>query len=293
MVRMRKPPPYSVVKPGNVSPVRRVPSDILKPDYALTGRIAHARKSIEIKPDWHVERMRQACAVARRILNKAASYVQPGVSTDEIDRRIHEDIIDVGAYPSTLSYRGYPKSLCTSVNNVACHGIPDDRPLENGDIVSVDVTVYLNNFHGDCSETFLVGKVDSEGQKLVDIARKCRDEAIKICKPGENFSSIGKIISATANREGFRVMPAFCGHGIGTYFHGPPDILHCDNDFTGKMREGMTFTIEPVISEGIDEVVVLEDGWTAVSTDNSRSAQFEHTLLITSNGVDVLTEDAK
>jgi len=211
------------------------------------------------------------------------------MTTDEIDELVHESSVSHGAYPSPLSYRGFPKSCCTSVNNVACHGIPDSRPLQDGDIINVDITVYLNGYHGDTSRTFLIGQVDEQGRRLVQTAERCRDEAVNICRPGQSFCSLGNLISSIAREAGFCVVPVFCGHGVGRQFHELPDIFHFENQEPGKMETGMTFTIEPVISEGSSEVIILKDGWTAVSLDNSRSAQFEHTVLITSQGVEVLT----
>lgn len=215
--------------------------------------------------------------------------MQVGVSTDEIDLQVHQFIINHGAYPSPLFYRSFPKSVCTSVNNVVCHGIPDDRQLKNGDIVNIDVTVYIDGHHGDCSETCLVGEVDEEGCHLVNITRLCLEEAIEICAPGQNFSYIGTVIDACARRHKLRVVPNFIGHGIGSYFHGPPDIYHFRNRLPGIMQEGMTFTIEPALSLGSSQCRILSDGWTAVTTDGSRAAQFEHTVLITKYGVEVLT----
>jgi len=212
------------------------------------------------------------------------------MTTDELDQFAHEIIVSHEAYPSPLLYRGFPKSICSSVNNVACHGIPDDRPLQDGDIINIDITVFYNGFHGDCSETFPIGNVDTSGKALIQAARQCRDEAINACGPGRGFSVIGKTVSTIAQQFEFKVMPVFCGHGIGRYFHGLPDIFHFDNDYPGIMDVGMTFTIEPVISEGSEQANILEDGWTAVTTDGSRTAQFEHTILITEEGVEILTK---
>lgn len=234
--------------------------------------------------------MKDACRIARLVLNVIGENVRPGVTTDELDRIAHDECIAYSAYPSPLLYKGFPKSICTSVNNVACHGIPDNRCLDDGDIVNVDVTVFYRGFHGDVSETFLVGDVDEAGRHLVAVARRCRDEAIKACGPKRPLCIIGETISAVAEGEGYHVIEDFCGHGIGTYFHGPPDIIHVRNNLKGTMLEGMTFTIEPVISEGGVEFDILDDGWTAVTIDNSRTAQFEHTILITKNGPLILTE---
>uniref|UniRef100_A0A182PEC6 Methionine aminopeptidase n=1 Tax=Anopheles epiroticus TaxID=199890 RepID=A0A182PEC6_9DIPT len=212
-----------------------------------------------------------------------------GVTTDEIDAFVHQEAIKANAYPSPLRYLGFPKSVCTSVNNVACHGIPDDRKLLDGDIINIDITVFFNGYHGDCSRTVLIGEVDERGKYLVESTERCLAEAILCCGPGQPICVIGKSIDKFAKRKKLTVMPAFAGHGIGSYFHGPPNILHFDNDFPGVMIPGMTFTIEPVLTLGTSEAEILEDTWTAVSTDNARSAQFEHTVLITSEGCEVLT----
>ncbi|XP_041579462.1 methionine aminopeptidase 1D, mitochondrial isoform X3 [Vulpes lagopus] len=228
------------------------------------------------------------------VLPAAVSSAHPvpevDMTTEEIDALVHQEIIRHDAYPSPLGYGGFPKSVCTSVNNVLCHGIPDSRPLQDGDIINIDVTVYYNGYHGDTSETFLVGNVDECGKKLVEVARRCRDEAIAACRAGAPFSVIGNTISHITHQNGLQVCPHFVGHGIGSYFHGHPEIWHHANDCDLLMEEGMAFTIEPIITEGSPEFQVLEDAWTVVSLDNQRSAQFEHTVLITSEGVQVLTK---
>uniref|UniRef100_K1RFW3 Methionine aminopeptidase n=1 Tax=Magallana gigas TaxID=29159 RepID=K1RFW3_MAGGI len=197
-----------------------------------------------------------------------------GVTTDEIDEFVHQMCIDNGAYPSPLMYNHFPKSICTSVNNVACHGIPDLRPLEDGDIINVDITIYKNGVHGDVSKTYLIGAVDEKGRQLVEVTEKCLYAGIAQCRPGQKFLAIGTAIRDLAKANGFSVIPAFCGHGIGHEFHTPPDIVH----------------IQPILSEGTDMIAILEDdGWTALSEDGSRSAQFEHTVLITSGGCEILT----
>ncbi len=210
---------------------------------------------------------------------------------DEIDRLVYDMTTSRGAYPSPLNYRGFPKSVCTSVNNCVCHGIPDSRPLKNGDIINIDITVYINGVHGDCSETYAVGDgVDEAGLRLIDATRKCLDAGLRVCGPQTPFSEIGFSVLNRARSLGFDVVPAFTGHGIGPYFHGPPDIYHVPNKYPGRMEPGMVFTVEPVITEGGMEIVILEDGWTANALDDSRSAQFEHTILITPGGIEVLTE---
>ncbi|XP_077374415.1 methionine aminopeptidase 1D, mitochondrial isoform X4 [Festucalex cinctus] len=203
---------------------------------------------------------------------------------------IPKETIQHNAYPSPLGYGGFPKSVCTSVNNVVCHGIPDSRPLQDGDIINIDVTVYLDGYHGDTSETFFVGEADEVGRRLVETARRCRDDAIAACKPGAELCVIGNTISEIAHANGFRVCPYFIGHGIGSSFHCYPEIWHHANDNDMTMDEGMAFTIEPILMEGCSEFKILKDKWTAVSTDDKRSAQFEHTVVITSDGVKILTK---
>uniref|UniRef100_A0A8C5PST8 Methionine aminopeptidase n=1 Tax=Leptobrachium leishanense TaxID=445787 RepID=A0A8C5PST8_9ANUR len=281
---------YSIVCPGTVSPAHPVPEHIMKPDYVTTGIVPNWGDYIEIKNEDQIEGLRHACQLARHVLLTARKTLKVGMTTEDIDAFVHCTIIGLDAYPSPLGYGGFPKSVCTSVNNVLCHGIPDSRPLENGDIINIDVTVYSGGYHGDTSETFLVGNVDKAGEKLVEIARRCRDEAIAGCRPGAPFSVIGNTISRIAGESGFRVCPHFVGHGIGSYFHGHPEIWHHANDSDLLMEEGMTFTVEPIIMEGSPNFKILQDKWTAVSIDNKRSAQFEHTILITSDGVDILTK---
>lgn len=288
---------YSIVRPASLQPLRTVPKEIVRPPYIkstflskIADNIFHRMTKPDIKSKDDITRMKRSCQVARKVLTVVARSIQPGITTDELDRIAHEECIANGAYPSPLLYKRFPKSICTSVNNVACHGIPDTRCLQDGDIINVDVTVFYKGFHGDTSETFLVGNVDEAGQHLVTVARHCRDEAIRACGPGRPFNIIGEIVSLIAEGGDCEVIPNFCGHGIGTYFHGPPEIIHDRNDIKGNMLEGMTFTIEPVICDGSPEIDILDDGWTAVTTDDSRTAQFEHTVLITKDGVDILTQ---
>ncbi|XP_065607244.1 methionine aminopeptidase 1D, mitochondrial isoform X1 [Cyrtonyx montezumae] len=281
---------YSIVWPAVVSPAHPVPEHIKRPDYVTTGIVPDWGDNIEIKNEDQIQGLRQACQLARHVLLLAGKGLKVGMTTEEIDSTVHHEIIRQNAYPSPLGYGGFPKSVCTSVNNVVCHGIPDSRPLQDGDIINIDVTVYYNGYHGDTSETFLVGSVDKSGQKLVEVARKCRDEAIAACRPGAPFSVIGNTISSVAQRGGFQVCPFFVGHGIGSYFHGHPEVWHHANDSDLLMEEGMAFTIEPIIMEGSPEFKILKDKWTAISVDNKRSAQFEHTVVITSEGVEILSK---
>lgn len=266
-----------------------LPSHIVQPPYASTGTVPPAPPYPEMKTDIEINHMRKACSLAREVLNIARDFAKVGVTTEEINEVVHNATIERGAYPSPLNYRGFPKSVCTSVNEVVCHGIPDSTRLEDGDIINVDVSIYVNGFHGDLSETFLLGNVDDDAKRLVSITKQCLEEAIAVCKHDECFSLIGKTISNLATRERFKVSPRFIGHGIGRYFHGPPDILHFENNLSGRMKSGMTFTIEPILTEGSTDFIILDDGWTCVSCDGCRSAQFEHTVLITDTGADVLT----
>lgn len=218
-------------------------------------------------------------------------FFQIGLTTDEIDAIVFNEAIKNKAYPSPLRYSGFPKSVCTSVNNIACHGIPDDRKLVNGDIINVDITVYLNHFHGDTSRTFLIGDVDERGRYLVHHNEIALAKAIEVCKPGQEFNAIGSAISKYAKEVDLRIVPAFIGHGIGSFFHGPPEIYHFENDYDAGdvMRPGMTFTIEPILSLGTEQLELWEDGWTTTTTDGSRTSQFEHTILITDEGYEILT----
>ena len=184
----------------------------------------------------------------------------------------------------------YSCVFLSTVNNIAAHGIPDSRPLESGDILNIDVTVYLDGFHGDCSDTFLVGQVDEHAKNLVSVTRGCLEEGIKACGPGKWLRGIGHAIQKHAKKNKCTTVPLFLGHGIGDFFHGPPDIYHCLNNYPGQMKPGMVFTVEPVVSEGDRRVKILDDGWTAVTLDNSRTAQMEHTVLVTDTGVEILTD---
>ena len=332
------------VRPGKRSPMREIPPNIVRPDYAGDGR-PKARGpllpwQIEVKSAEDIEGMRAAGRVAREVLDAAARAVEVGVSTDEIDRVVHEETTKRGAYPSPLNYHGFPKSCCTSVNEVICHGIPDSSILRDGDIINVDVTCYYGGYHGDCSETFLVGEVDDAGRQLVKVTYDCWQAAIEYCKPGKPYSGIGAIIEETIAPYGYSTVREFCGHGIGKIFHTNPNILHYKNNEPGTMEVGHVFTIgacptatttslvhdnpatpfprrhtcqpplshtyarthalptpsrlpfvpaEPMICEGTFRHVMWNDAWTATTKDGLRSAQFEHTLLVTPTGVEALT----
>uniref|UniRef100_A0A1A9W0P3 Methionine aminopeptidase n=1 Tax=Glossina brevipalpis TaxID=37001 RepID=A0A1A9W0P3_9MUSC len=281
---------FNKVELGNVSPERSVPLEIQKPDYYYRFMPpGDSSGEPEIKTNEQIKQMRLSCKLTANILKACEDIIKVGVTTDEIDAFLHELIISSNAYPSPLRYAGFPKSICTSVNDVACHGIPDDRNLVDGDIVNVDISVYYNGYHGDCSKTFLVGNVDEQGCYLVKSTEECVNECINLCRPNLEFNSIGNFINKFCERKGLNVIPAFIGHGIGTYFHGPPEILHFKNNSPGTMQSGMTFTIEPILTFGGPEVEIQTDGWTATTVDGSRTAQFEHTILITETGAEVLT----
>jgi len=272
------------------TPRRTVPANIQRPDYADTGRPRMPRSRTVVKTPEQIERLRAACSAARKVLDITKQMVRPGVTTDEIDAVCHQAYIDLGGYPSTLNYHGYPKSLCTSVNEIICHGIPDTRPLENGDIVNLDVTIFLNGMHGDLSETVFVGEVDDESKQLVRVTKECLMLGIAAVKPFAPINVIGKAIQAHAEKFGYGVVRAFVGHGIGEQFHMDPQVPHYfDSSARNECLPGMTFTIEPMINLGNWGHVVWDDKWTAVTADLKRSAQFEHTILVTEMGVEILT----
>ncbi|MCG9477296.1 MAG: type I methionyl aminopeptidase [Actinomycetia bacterium] len=277
------------LQPGLISPMRAVPAEIPRPEYAETGNVTR-RPEERIKDAAFIERMRRAGHAAAEVLDIGAAVIAPGVTTDEIDAVVHQAYIDRGGYPSTLNYRGYPKSLCTSVNEVICHGIPDDRPLRDGDIVNLDVTIWLDGVHGDTNATYCVGNVDDASKRLIDVTRQCLDRGIAAVAPGRPFSDIGRAIETHAVANGYDVVRAFVGHGIGEQFHTDLQIPHYyEPRMTTIMEPGMVFTIEPMISMGTGQHKIWDDDWTAVTADGSRTAQFEHTIVVTGTGVEILT----
>ncbi len=277
------------VSPATVSPRRPVPAAIPRPEYV--DREAPERfTGSEVKDADTIARMRAACRLAAQARELVGSHVTPGVTTDELDRIGHEFLCDHGAYPSTLGYRGFPKSLCSSVNEVVCHGIPDSRPILDGDIVNIDITAYLDGVHGDTNATFLAGDVDQETRLLVERTREALDRGIKAVKPGRRLNVIGRVIESYAARFGYGVVREFTGHGIGTAFHSGLVVPHYDTpEYDDLIEVGMTFTIEPMLNLGTHEWEMWDDGWTVVTADRRRSAQFEHTLLVTPSGAEVLT----
>ena len=280
------------VRPGRISAVRPVPPEIPRPPYAESGRAVRVAEDPVQRPDV-IERMRRAGHAAAEVLALTGAAVRPGITTDELDAICHQACIDRGGYPSPLNYNGFPKSLCTSVNEVICHGIPDDRPLADGDICNLDVTIYLDGVHGDTNATFAVGEVDPRSERLMDVTRECLGLGIAAVKPGALTREIGAAIQTHAEAEGFGVVRTFCGHAIGHEFHGDLSIPHYDEPRALTVLEpGMTFTIEPMITIGSWRERVWPDGWTAVTTDGLRTAQYEHTLVVTDDGVEVLTPSA-
>ncbi|XP_064951385.1 methionine aminopeptidase 1B, chloroplastic-like isoform X1 [Musa acuminata AAA Group] len=286
-VKVRKRPP---LRRGKVSGKLLVPDHIPRPPYVDSGLLPELSSEHQVHNDEGIAYMRAACELAAHVLDYAGILVRPSVTTNEIDKAVHKMIIDAGAYPSPLGYGGFPKSVCTSVNECMCHGIPDSRQLQDGDIINIDVTVYLNGYHGDTSKTFLCGNVNEPTKRLVKVTEECLERAISVCKDGASFKKIGKRISEHAEKYGYGVVERFVGHGVGTVFHSEPLILHHRNDRSGCMVEGETFTIEPILTMGSIESITWDDEWTTVTADGSRAAQFEHTILITGTGAEVLTK---
>jgi len=247
--------------------------------------------TIHIYSQEQIKGIREACRISAEVLAIGAKAAKPGVTTDEIDRVVHEACIERNCYPSPLNYKMFPKSVCTSVNEVICHGIPDNRPLEDGDICNVDVSCFYEGYHGDVNETYLIGNVAEEHQHLVKSAYECLELAIAACKPGVFYRDIGNIIEAHARKNKLSVVRSFCGHGVGPDFHSMPNVPHyAKSKAIGVMKPGHIFTIEPMINEGTFHDDLWPDEWTAVTKDGKRSAQFEHSLLITESGVEVLTK---
>jgi methionyl aminopeptidase len=279
------------VQPGAVSPRRPVPDHIPRPDY-VDGAVRR-RPEPRVKSPDVIERMRRAGRAAAEVLAGTAAHVRPGITTDELDAIAHDLYLAKGGYPSPLTYGvpPFPKSICTSVNEVICHGIPDDRPLLDGDIVNIDVTIFLDGVHGDTDATFLVGEVDETSRRLVRVTEECLWRGIEAVRPGAPFNAIGRAIEEHASSHRFGVVRDFVGHGIGEQFHTDLQIPHYfDPRFTTPIEAGMTFTIEPMITVGSWKVgAIWDDGWTAVTADGARTAQFEHTILVTDDGAEVLT----
>ena len=276
--------------PGTVSPVRNVPASIVRPEYV--GRPAPTPfTGSEVKTPETIERIRAASRIAARALEEVGRHAVPGVTTDELDRIGHEFLLDHGAYPSTLGYRGFPKSLCTSINEVICHGIPDTTELLDGDIVNVDITAFVGGVHGDTNATFLVGDVDEDSRLLVERTSEALARGIKAVAPGREVNVIGRVIEKYAARFGYGVVRDYTGHGVGEAFHSGLVIPHYDAApaYSTLIEPGMVFTIEPMLTLGTHAWEAWDDGWTVVTADRSRTAQFEHTLVVTETGAEILT----
>jgi methionyl aminopeptidase len=277
------------IVPGTISPPRAVPPHIPRPEYVgRSGPRPYTGSHVQTPET--IERMRAAGRLAAQALQLAGEYCKPGVTTDEIDRVVHEFLCDHGAYPSTLGYKGFPKSCCTSLNEVICHGIPDTTVLADGDIINVDITAFLGGVHGDTDATFLVGDVDEEARLLVERTHEAMMRGIKAVAPGRQLNVIGRVIESYARRFGYGVVRDFTGHGIGEAFHSGLYVPHYDNPALEMVMEpGMTFTIEPMITLGTHEHDLWDDGWTAVTQDRRWTAQFEHTITVTDDGYEILT----
>lgn len=276
--------------PGVVSPSRPVPSEIPRPEYVGHPDPAPFRGS-EVKSAETIERIRHASKIAAQALAEIGRNVQPGTTTDELDRIGHEFLIDHRAYPSTLGYRGFPKAICTSLNEVICHGIPDSTVIADGDIINIDITAYIDGVHGDTNATFLAGDVDQESHDLVTRTKSALERGIKAVAPGRPFNVIGRVIESYAKRFGYGVVRDFTGHGVGEAFHSGLIVPHYDAAplYERPIETGMVFTIEPMLTLGTYEWEMWDDGWTVVTADRRRTAQFEHTLVVTETGAEVLT----
>jgi methionyl aminopeptidase len=269
--------------------MRKVPNTIARPSWADSG-VPDRWDEPKVKSPEIIERMRTAGRTAADILRLTGEYMQVGMTTDEVDEFCHRLCIERGAYPSPLNYHGFPKSLCTSANEVICHGIPDSRVIEDGDIMNLDVTTFLGGVHGDTNATFLMGDVSDDHRRLVRVTEECTWKGIEAVKPGRPISDIGRAIEDHAKEHRLGVVRAFIGHGIGEQFHTDIQILHYyDSRNSLIMRPGMTFTIEPMITLGTWQHKMWDDDWTAVTADGKWTAQFEHTCLVTDDGVEVLT----
>jgi len=282
-------PVREALTPGRISPMRPVPSEIVRPEYV--GKSAPTPSTDPwVQTPEVIEAMRVASKIAAQALAAGGEVVKPGVTTDEVDRVVHEYLVEHRAYPSTLGYRGFPKSCCTSLNEVICHGIPDTTVIADGDIVNIDVTAYIGGVHGDTNATFLAGDVAEEDRLLVERTHEALSRAIKAVRPGRPLNVVGRVIESYAKRFGYGVVRDFTGHGIGRSFHSGLVVLHYDAPEVDTLLEtGMTFTIEPMINLGTIDYDIWDDHWTVVTKDRKRTAQFEHTILVTDTGSEILT----
>lgn len=287
---MPRQPQTGHLVPGTISPRRAVPTSIVRPEYV--GKPAPAKfMGSHVKSAEQIEKIRRAGKLAAQAIELVGRNAKAGVTTDELDQIGHDFLIANGAYPSTLGYRGYPKSICSSINEVICHGIPDDTKLNDGDIVNIDITAYLDGFHGDSNQTFLIGEVSEEVKLLVERTREALNRGISAVAPGRQVNLIGRTIEAYAKRFGYGVVRDFTGHGIGEAFHSGLIIPHYDSapQYDDVMEVGMVFTIEPMLTLGTHKWKMWDDGWTVVTADKRITAQFEHTIVVTESGAEILT----
>jgi methionyl aminopeptidase len=279
-----------LLRPGIISPRLTVPDHIIRPEYVDKPSPAKFTGS-NIKTIEQIEKIRTSGNIAQSAIEYLRTFIKPGITTDELDKLAHEYLIQQGAYPSTLGYRGYPKSICTSINEVICHGIPDDTELVEGDIINIDITAYKDGFHGDCNQTFMVGQVKDEVKDLVERTREALTRGISVVSPGRQVNLIGRTIESFAKRFNYGVVRDFTGHGIGESFHSGLIIPHYDSAplYSDVCEVGMTFTIEPMLTLGTHKWRMWDDGWTVVTEDGSMTAQFEHTIVVTDSGAEILT----
>jgi len=262
----------------------------MQQDLQSQAHTSSMRAMVNLKTPQDIENMRPACRHAADTLVMIEPHIKPGISTDDINDLVHEFTVKAGAIPAPLNYHGFPKSVCTSVNHVVCHGIPGNKKLKDGDIVNVDVTSIIDGWHGDTSKTFYVGKPSIRAKKVTEVARKALQIGIDMVRPGATLGDVGHAIQTYVESERCSVVREYCGHGIGRVFHEDPQVLHYGKPGSGlKLKTGMVFTIEPMVNIGKAAIKVLGDGWTVVTRDKSLSAQFEHTLVVTDNGVEILT----
>ncbi|CAG9474790.1 unnamed protein product [Plasmodium vivax] len=276
-----------------ITPMQSVPGHIARPPYAETGLVKHSNVDYEIKDEESIAKMKEAAKIAAQCLKLCLENSKAGVTTDEIDKMAFNFYVEKGAYPAGINFHGFPKTVCASPNEVVCHGIPNLRKLKDGDIITYDCTVYIDGVFGDCAGTTGIGTISKSHQKLVDVSKECLYKAISVCKHGQKFSEIGRVITEHATRNGFNVIQEFCGHFIGRNMHMYPLIEHHypnghpDDEY---MQVGQIFTIEPILSEGSRKIHTWKDQWTVCTNDNAFCSQWEHTILVQQNGAEILTQ---
>lgn len=287
---MPRDPRTGFLTPGRISGALSVPSGIPRPEYV--GKVSPKKyQGSYVQTPEQISKIRAAGRIAAQAIQLVGSKIEPGITTDQLDRIGHDFIVSQGAYPSTLGYRGYPKSLCSSINEVICHGIPDDTVIQEGDIVNIDITAFKDGYHGDSNVTFMVGDVKPEVRNLVERTQIALERGIAVVAPGRQVNVIGRAIEAYASRFGYGVVRDFTGHGIGEAFHSGLIIPHYDSapNYSDVMEVGMVFTIEPMLTLGTHQWEMWKDGWTVTTKDKSITAQFEHTMVVTESGAELLT----